>query len=523
MQIKEYSSEQELSQSTEISESEDDNKYATFDFFFTIRFHSTESDSPSCLQVGSYTHSHHESEQSAVGGDCTAVMATDWDWERVTASEGDSLLHTLNSKDILDTLAIGGNPRTEEWDICVGSRSRSSNSGNGSGRGSGSGSGRGSDSDSDSGSGSGRDSDSGSGRGDLEQPTATRAVRGLITLFQQKEAAPTSITVARGERGKREQAADSKLLAAQASRLHLSSETPHGPHQSPQSGLSLQRSSEALIHGDRLGKSVFPSSIDSSVASAHIYVNNLVDAAANASLCDSSLDPASATEEGQCSLRSAVATCEALLQTSSTALCSVHLPALASCRITMQPELGEIYVQGNAPMNGTLSILGNDCLLTPNASAASSVRFLNINGSESTSFSFHVSNMTLSHFGSTLLDGGAIYVQDMFSDTSLSFENVDFVANIGRHGGAVHLHQSMHVTLSSCFFHLNQALNGGGLFLNRANVNMTLTACVFKMNNVSGSTGGGLHIESENHNDPLILFIFSELFTKFRRCHICNE
>ena len=89
--------------------------HTTPNVFVNIRFHSSKSESPSCLQVGGSPQQHHG--QSQGGGDCAAVVAVDWQRERVVTPDGVSLLHTLWAKDVIDILDTGSTPKAEEWDI----------------------------------------------------------------------------------------------------------------------------------------------------------------------------------------------------------------------------------------------------------------------------------------------------------------------------------------------------------------------------------------------------------------------
>ena len=257
-------------------------------------------------------------------------------------------------------------------------------------------------------------------------------VSGVITLFQHKEAPNTQ---------QQQEGEDEHSSSRPVSHTPLPLSVLRPPQAQAATGgvLATTQSDSALLASTALTPAALMPAAVTPAAAVDIYVDTLVDGAANASLCVASLDPASATEEGQCSLRSAVAACEALLQTPSTALCSVHLPAVASCRITMQPELGEVLLQGqgqgDVPMNGTVFILGNGCHISPNASVVST-RFLNINGGVFHTLNFLLSNMTISHFGSESLSGGAVLVQSVMSLNSSRIEHVEFLANTGYFGGA---------------------------------------------------------------------------------------
>ena len=83
---------------------------STPELIVKIRFHSMDTDSPSCLQV----EGSHQEGQSRGGGDCAAVVAADWQWERVATPDGVSLLHTLSAKDVLDIVDTGSTPKAEE-------------------------------------------------------------------------------------------------------------------------------------------------------------------------------------------------------------------------------------------------------------------------------------------------------------------------------------------------------------------------------------------------------------------------
>ena len=250
------------------------------------------------------------------------------------------------------------------------------------------------------------------------------------------------------------------------------------------------------------------SSYSTSMA-ADIYVNTGVDGAVNVSHCDSNVMNQASESLGECSLRSAVAACEDLLQTPAIALCSVHLPAQGL--ITMEPEWGEVQITANVLLNGTLTIIGNGCFISPNTngSAVSSMRFLRIAGLFNDLFLVRVSNMTLSRFGSELLDGGVILVQDMLSEDSTRLEDIVFLKNVGRNGGALSLDESIHVTISACAFMDNTAEQGGALYLSTLSSHAALTACSFMDN--AAYDGGGVYVESRC--DDL----------KFTQCNFVNN
>jgi hypothetical protein len=442
------------------------------DLFVTIRFQeSTETGrASSCLQMGgaSQLQGLDEAARLAVTRDCASAVWADWHWERaVSLAEGGgggvSLVHTMSPRDVA-SIAQEGGPRAEQWDICVASSSSRS------------------------------DSDSAPER-------ATGHVRGVITLFQLKEAETEAVAVAAGP-----------PAGERRPRDHDAALPPSSPAPGPDPGLQRHSEGAALSFsgGTQVARqqnrqvhtaagpvvsAVTPGAVD-------IYVDLPVDAEANASLCDSSINQTFATI-GQCNFRSAVASCEALLTAPATTLCSVHLPALSD--IAMAPELGEMLVQ-DAMMEGTLSIIGNGCYISPNATAASSTRFMRVDGNDK--FSFRMSNMSLYQFGGLTIDGGAMYLRNLLSEDASSIEDVDFVGNTGSNGGALYVSQCMHITLTSNIFTNNTADDGGGgLFVERNVVDMTLSFCTFSNN--TADDGGGVYVLSGNDELSFIASTFS--------------
>ena len=441
------------------------------DFFVTIRFHSSETGKPLCLQLGDYSQhqGQHQPEKSHHDGDCTTLLHTEWEWERITGPGGVSLLHTLTPKDVLDIVDTERHPSADKWDICVSTRDHV----------------RGSD------------------------------VKGVITLFQQV-IAPTSESLLVDREGKEVEGGERQPFP-----VHQTPQPPQFPLPAEENeGLAVHKHLEVLTpkQGEAMASSTLRfNEVDAALVAVSIraetpydavdiYVNTALDGAANSSLCASSINQTSVTV-GDCSFRSAVAACEALLQSPSTALCSVHLPTLASCFITMQPKLGEVLVQGNVGMNGTLSILGNGCHISPNASTSTAMRFLNIDGNDL--FNFHISNITLSHFGTELLDGGAIYLDNLFYTDASSFTDVKFIENVGRLGGALYIDSGCdYMALTSTIFLNNFADKGAGLYINELNNNISITNCTFQENRATYS-GAGLFIDSFNHNIKLFACHFT--------------
>jgi predicted outer membrane repeat protein len=437
------------------------------DLFVTIRFQSTEIGRPSsCLQMGgaSQLQGLDEAARLAVTRDCASAVRADWQWERVVSKGGGvSLVHTMSARDVAG-IAQEGNPRAEQWDICVAGSSSSS----------------------------------------VRERTAGH-VRGIITLFQHKEGGEVEAEETAAE-------AEAEVVApASPAREHRHYDATRPPSR-PAPGPGLQRHWEGAAlggtrmerQGDRQVHTDFALVASAETPGAvDIYVDSPVDEAANASLCDSSLNQSSATI-GHCNLRSAVSSCEALLTAPVTVLCSVHLPALSN--IAIAPELGQLLVQ-DAGMNGTLSIIGNGCHISPDATAASSMRFMRVDGNDK--FAFCMSNLTLSHFGAWDIDGGAVYLQNLLSEDVSSIEYVDFMENAGYDGGALYVTQCVNMMLTSCKFMNNTAADdGGGMFVNSDSSNMTFNSCTFS-GNTAIDYGGGLHVNTDNDHITLISCTFS--------------
>jgi hypothetical protein len=440
------------------------------DLFVTIRFQSTETGrASSCLQMGgaSQLQGLDEAARLAVTRDCASAVREDWHWERAASPTtttttgagggggggGVSLVHTMTARDVA-SIAQEGDPRAEQWDICVASSS-------------------------------------------------TGHMRGVITLFQHKGEAEEEAVAAGPPAGERHP------------RDHDAALPPSSPAPGPGPGLQKHSEGAALpVSGGtqvaRQGDRQVPTAAAALVASAEtpgavdIFVDSPVDAAANASLCDSSINQASATT-GQCNLRSAVASCEALLTSPATALCSVHLPALSD--IAMTPELGEMVVQ-DAMMEGTMSIIGNGCHISPDAHTNTSVRFMRVEGNDW--FSFRMSNLTLSHFGGSTLDGGAVSLQRLLSEDASSVEDVDFIGNVGRDGGALYMNQCKLTTLTSCSFTNNIAANNGGsVFVYSYTRDMALIHCIFTAN-AAEYNGGGLYVGIDSDFMNLTFCVFTK-------------
>jgi hypothetical protein len=420
------------------------------DLFVTIRFQSTKADSVSCLHIGGPSRLQEL--------DCASAVEADWQWERVASPTGGgmSLVHTMSTLDVA-AIVQEGNPRAEQWDVCVASSA---------------------------------------------PEMAASQVRGTIKLFQHKGAAAVTVTPgspvdgAGAERGGLGTEGDLTPPPSSA-REHRHAARPPQKH-SERAPLAVSGWAQVARQGDRQARS------DGLVASAEtpdavdIYVDSLVDEAANTSLCDSSHNQSS-TPTGQCNLRSAVASCEALLTAPATALCSVHLPPLSD--IAMAPALGELHVQ-DFRMKGALSIIGNGCHIAPNATASSSMRFMRVDGNDK--FAFRMSNLSLFYFGNmSMMNGGAMHLENLLSEDASSIEDVNFVGNVGFDGGALFVNQCLQMIFTSCTFTNNTATDdGGGMYVYGGNDAMTFASCTFTDNNAADN-GGGMYVNLDNDDMSL--------------------
>lgn len=236
---------------------------------------------------------------------------------------------------------------------------------------------------------------------------------------------------------------------------------------------------ELPIMSSSISVSESPSSLylatTTSNGTTYVFVNaSMPDAFPNASACAPTLQDA---EYNDCNLRSAVAFCASFLGTPGRE-CVISLPALAS--LYMDPSLGELFLLDL--MQGEMRVEGNGCNVSLMLSGAPATRFFSVQDTAALQvFSFKVSNLTISGFGSDLLDGGAMF----FRGVSVTVDSVVFLANAGLAGGAVCFHRCRGIAvLSSQFVNNTASSDGGGMFLSMENEGVMLMSCDFLGNSV---------------------------------------
>ena len=101
-------------------------------------------------------------------------------------------------------------------------------------------------------------------------------------------------------------------------------------------------------------------------------------------------------------------------------------------------------------------------------------------------------NITLSGFGSTTSDGGALYING-FSSIEMSY--VSFLGNKGLTGGAIYIINATYVTITGCTFKNNIAINGGGAVFLKNVKEVIVEDSTFESNIVS-TVGGAIATEN---------------------------
>jgi predicted outer membrane repeat protein len=155
---------------------------------------------------------------------------------------------------------------------------------------------------------------------------------------------------------------------------------------------------------------------------------------------------------------------------------------------------------------GSLIIRGEGSIVAPMVTGelglgVSESRLLEVDATVGRTLSFHMSNITISSFGSDTIEGGAVRLVDLAAG---SMSNVVFRNNSGSSGGAVFMDDSPGFRFVDCVFDSNSALNdGGGLLISTASSGVQVEACVFTGNRVRDGMGGGIYILN-NNNDIFI-------------------
>jgi hypothetical protein len=233
----------------------------------------------------------------------------------------------------------------------------------------------------------------------------------------------------------------------------------------------------------------------------YVTANSLDTIPPNATACD----PNIVSSNDICNLRAAVLYCEEFLSTPGTGLgreCQISLPPMGE--LTLDPSRGELRLD---LAYGILRVVGNACSLRPLSSSTSTTRLFQIQDTtESYGFTFLLSNMTISEFGSDEWDGGAIYMRSV----SVTVESVIFDSNSGLAGGALCFHKCKGVNVMLSQFVKNTAASdGGAMHFSVDNMNIGVTDCQFTKNSVlftsvSPIGTGGAYMGKDNRFEYLV-------------------
>ena len=205
---------------------------------------------------------------------------------------------------------------------------------------------------------------------------------------------------------------------------------------------------------------------------------------------------------GQCSLRAALLVCVDHL-VSSVRTCTVQLPT--AMHVMFNTTEGQVSFN-SFNTAGSLIIRGEGSIVAPMVTGelglgVSESRLLEVDATVGRTLSFHMSNITISSFGSDTIEGGAVRLVDLAAG---SMSNVVLRNNSGSSGGAVFMDDSPGFRFVDCLFDSNSALSdGGGLLISTASSGVQVETCVFTGNRVRDGMGGGIYILN-NNNDIFI-------------------
>jgi predicted outer membrane repeat protein len=224
-----------------------------------------------------------------------------------------------------------------------------------------------------------------------------------------------------------------------------------------------------------------------------IRVTHHVDAAADPALCTDG-DP---DGFAFCNLRSAFATCMGLQSDlASSESCTIQLPD--DSLFVMNSTYGAITINGTARIH---LIGGWDTRIQPDRylsdmHIAHPTAFLQYNQLESTEQpTLTLSNVTVAGFNSTAGTGGAIY---FVGAGALHLNNVIFVDNLAKSGGAVYVRGNNNgVVISNCSFLRNAADYGGAITFANNVVNATITGSLFQSCEAT-QYGGSVFVNTDN-------------------------
>eukprot|EP01041_Mallomonas_annulata_P017633 gene17633-36186_t len=135
--------------------------------------------------------------------------------------------------------------------------------------------------------------------------------------------------------------------------------------------------------------------------------------------------------------------------------------------------------------------------------------------------SFHFHNVSIHGFGSSTIDGGALYLQGL---NDVIINAVTFIHNIGSCGGALYMSNCSLIIIDNFIFidnystdygggfylnHRNIAqIDDGGFYLSESNSDLSFTNCIVSHNS-AGSTGGGVHVNIHNQDLKINAILFT--------------
>jgi hypothetical protein len=184
----------------------------------------------------------------------------------------------------------------------------------------------------------------------------------------------------------------------------------------------------------------------------NVTVNSLLDGNVNESVC---YPP---TPSGSCNLRSAWSVCHSHADAASILICTITLPNRQL--VSFNATLGSLSITHN--FDSQIIVIGNEAVITDTS---------NYNGrfiyyARLAAGSIHgisLYNFTLSMFGGTTLDGGAIYMSGM---SKALFSGMTFLRSKGRAGGSINVIRGIYspssVSIDQCKFTTSTSTSSGG-------------------------------------------------------------
>lgn len=208
-----------------------------------------------------------------------------------------------------------------------------------------------------------------------------------------------------------------------------------------------------------------------------------------------------------CNFRSAIGYCE----TARPSECIITM-MYNKMNVVFSTSFGTIVI--TPPFK--LIIKGNDATFSP--SAQNVVSFLYVNGMYQNTIKVEIYDVTVSGFGITTSEGGAILVQYV---ALFATDNVIFKNNKAKNGGALEFSYCSKVSFKSTFFFNNIATDsGGGVYFAYSTTDTTLSDSIF-ISNTAGTIetpylgGGALMFNFGNNNVKIVNCTFDGNISPF--------